>query len=261
MAAGLLYLMYHELEVPGREILDSGAGYCRYVLLQREFREQLAWLRSSGFAALTVGRALNAGNTQEKAVVITFDDGAATDLLVAAPLLREFGFSATFYLTSGFLGKHGYLNAAQVRQLAAEGFEIGCHSRTHRYLNDLDERLLEEEIIRPKHELEEIIRAPIEHFSCPGGRWSRELVEIARRAGYKSVATSRIVRNSADANPYRLGRVAILRGTAMESFAQLCNGKGLLARQFRSSVLSGAKGILGNSLYGKLRSAALAKED
>ena len=45
-----------------------------------------------------------------RSVCITFDDGCETDLIAAAPVLRESGFSATFYLTAGFLGTPGYLD-------------------------------------------------------------------------------------------------------------------------------------------------------
>jgi hypothetical protein len=35
----IIYLMYHELEVPGRGLCNSEPGYARYVLLEREFQE------------------------------------------------------------------------------------------------------------------------------------------------------------------------------------------------------------------------------
>ena len=38
-------------------------------------------------------------------MTITFDDGCETDLLVAAPILRQAGFNATFFITWGRLGK------------------------------------------------------------------------------------------------------------------------------------------------------------
>ena len=68
----------------------------------------------------------------------------------AAPILQEFGFGATFYITVGFLGKPGYLSEAQVRNLSSLGFEIGCHSLTHPYLTDLDDSFLHDETVRSK---------------------------------------------------------------------------------------------------------------
>lgn len=257
MSRGLLYLMYHELELPGRKVLETEPGYLRYVVHANEFREQLAWLRFSGFKGLSVGEALLPENVSDRAIVITFDDGASTDLTVAAPILREFGFSATFYITSGFLGRPGFLNQTQVRELARDGFEIGCHSRTHRYLNDLDESDLEQEIVQAKKELESIVEASVDHYSCPGGRWSQAAVEVAKRAGFKSCATSQVGRNSPRTDPYRLARVAILRGDSLASFKNLCAGTGLLTRQSRAYVLQGLKSILGNYIYEKWRSSAL----
>ena len=61
---------------------------------------------------------------------------ARPNLIAAAPVLREFGFNATFYLTAGSLGTPGYLSASQARDLDAQGFQIGCHSMTHPYLSD-----------------------------------------------------------------------------------------------------------------------------
>ena len=46
----------------------------------------------------------------KKLVVLTFDDGNISDLATAAPILKTHGFGATFYITSGWVGKPGRLN-------------------------------------------------------------------------------------------------------------------------------------------------------
>src|ERR1017187_8763640 len=143
--ASMVYLMFHELELPGRPLCSSESGYVRYVVSESAFRSQISWLRESGWAGLSVGQALE--GPRERAVAITFDDGTETDLIVAAPLLKAAGFQATFYITVGFLGQRGYLSPAQLRELAQLGFEIGCHSMTHPYLSDLDSRGLQREIV------------------------------------------------------------------------------------------------------------------
>src|SRR5690242_3010703 len=122
MSEGLLYLMYHELQPPELDISKRDPKYRRYIVRATDFRNQLAWLKSSGFEVLTVSEALSRGNAADNAIVITFDDGAASDLRVAVPLLNEFGFSATFYLTSGLLGKRGFLGGDEARELARQGF-------------------------------------------------------------------------------------------------------------------------------------------
>ena len=131
----------------------------------------MAWIKEAGWQGLSVGEALRYPDVPS--VCITFDDGSETDLIAAAPVLREFGCNATFYLTAGFLGKPGYLNPSQVRELDAQGFEIGCHSMTHSYLSDLPEPELKREVVDAKLEIEQMVGHRIEHFSCPGGRCGR----------------------------------------------------------------------------------------
>ena len=250
-----VFLMYHELELPGRPLCQSVAGYVRYILPVEIFRKQMAWIKESGWRGLNVGAALRypAGPS----VCITFDDGSETDLIAAAPVLREFGCNATFYLTAGFLGKPGYLNPGQVRELDAQGFEIGCHSMTHAYLSDLPEPELKREVVDAKLEIEQIVGHRIEHFSCPGGRYDRRTLEMARRAGFATVATSQFHANSPGVSPYELGRVAMLRGLSMEEFGATCQGRGLWKKRLAHEVRRGAQRVLGNRAYDRLRAVLL----
>ena len=256
MTGGTVFLMYHELERAGRELCDSGPGYVRYVLAEEDFREHLSRLRDAGLRGISTGAAL-AEEFPSDSVAITFDDGCASDFEIAAPLLREVGAGATFYVVSGFLGRRGYMTASQVRELSDLGFEVGSHSHTHRYLTDLGAGDLRGELSGSKARLEDSTGRAVEHFSCPGGRWSRAVAEAAREAGYKSVATSRPGRNAAGAHPFALSRVAVMRGTGADGFARLCRAEGLLRRRAQEMALGAAKRLLGNSAYERLRGAVL----
>jgi peptidoglycan/xylan/chitin deacetylase (PgdA/CDA1 family) len=255
--AGAVYLMYHELGMQGRPPCQDEPGYLRYVVDQNEFRRQLADLAAHGFRGLSVTQALTETNGTGRSVAITFDDGCETDLLAAAPMLSEMGFGATFYVVAGFLGRRGYLSEDQVRELSSLGFEIGSHSVTHPYLPSLAPRELRTEVLESKDRLEQIIGAPVDHFSCPGGRWTPLVSEIARAGGYRSVATSRIGVNSHRSDPFRLARVAVRRETDVATFSRLCRSEGLLAERARNSVLAAAKGLLGDRLYERVRAGVL----
>lgn len=250
-----LYLMYHELETPGRALCHSELGYVRYVLGERHFREQIDWLQKEELRGLSVSDAL--AEEHPRGIVITFDDGCESDLSIAAPLLKTVGFAATFYITLGFLGQRGYLIPRQVRELGDAGFDIGCHSMTHAYLNDLDETGLRREIADAKTQLEDIVGRSVHHFSCPGGRWSPDVARVARQAGYRSVASSRIGANRRASDPFHLARVAVMRGTPLAAFQSLCQGKTLRQLQLREMIRAASRRVLGNTLYDRLRSAAL----
>jgi peptidoglycan/xylan/chitin deacetylase (PgdA/CDA1 family) len=256
-SAKIVFLMYHELELAGRKLCQSDPGYVRYILPSEAFRKQIEWLRQSGFRGLSVTEALN--DPAEKSVCITFDDGCETDLIAAAPILREFGCHATFYLTAGFIGKPGYLTAGQVRTLDGQGFEIGCHSMTHPYLPDLAESELKREIGDAKLEIEEIVGHTIEHFSCPGGRYNQKTIAMAHRAGFKTVANSEFHANGLATNRYRLGRVAMLRDLSLDEFGAICCGQGLWKKRLQHGTRRGAQRVLGNRAYDQIR-AVLLKE-
>jgi peptidoglycan/xylan/chitin deacetylase (PgdA/CDA1 family) len=251
----IIYLMYHELEVEGRPLCQSEQGYVRYVVKKDHFSEQMSCLQSAGIQGISVSSAL--ANKTARAVVITFDDGCETDLAVAAPILQGANFGATFYITVDYLGRPGYMIPRQVRELSDTGFEIGCHSMTHPYLNSLGEADLQREIVDAKIRLEEMISRPVHHFSCPGGRWTPRVAEVARRAGYHSVSTSEVAANGPRSNPFRLGRIAVMRGLTLNAFHDLCLGRGLGQRRFRNFVQKTSHQLLGNALYDRLRSLIL----
>jgi len=257
-ARKIVYLMYHEIEAPGRALCEPEPGYVRYVVSESNFRSQITWLRDSGYAGLNVTQGLKL--PAERAVAITFDDGTETDLTVAAPVLKDCGFQATFYITVGVLGQRGYLSHAQLRELQEMGFEIGCHSMTHPHLNDCDVQGLHREIAKAKDALEQILGAAVNHFSCPGGRYDERAREIARQAGYISVVTSRPDANSASSDPLDLGRVVIMRDTSSREFREICSGRGLWKRQFSVAAFKGAKRLFGNRRYDQLRAILLGRD-
>lgn len=254
---GTAYVMYHELEVPGRAPCHTDPGYLRYVVTEPHFRSHLERLVQIGCEGRSVGRTLGAPPTNHPTVALTFDDGTETDLLVAAPLLREVGYDATFYITVGFVGQPGYLTLPQIRELHEGGFEIGCHSMTHAYLSDCSTRQLETEVVESRNRLQDLLGAPVLHLSCPGGRWSPRVSDVALDAGYLSVATSRIGLNAVPPDRRRIRRVPILRGTTPAAMGRLVQGRGLFRRRAGEMVRGAAKSVLGNARYEAVRARML----
>ena len=251
----IVFLMYHELELPGRSLVQSEPGYVRYIVTREDFRTQMTWLRENGWIGLSVSEAL--AYPSGKSVAITFDDGCETDLITAAPILQDAGYHATFYVTTGFLDKPGYLSSDQLRQLSGAGFEIGCHSMTHPYLNDLDDSGLHREIVEARMKLEQLIGKRVEHFSCPGGRYDERTIALAKETGYRSLATSRVQSNSPATDPFSLGRVVVMRGTNASTFSHLCSGTGLWKIRFAGTLRSSVRNALGNRIYDVLRTRVL----
>src|SRR5215469_545620 len=71
----------------------------------------------------------------DKLVVLTFDDASKSHFTVARPLLKKYGFGATFFITEGFdfrTNKRDYLTWEEIVELHRDGFEIGNHTVDHK---------------------------------------------------------------------------------------------------------------------------------
>lgn len=94
----LLILAYHGVSLDD-EHLWEGALY----LSPETFRSRMSALKNFGAAVLPLGEAverLYAGDLPDRAVAVTFDDGAYDFHARAFPVIREFGFPVTLYLTT-----------------------------------------------------------------------------------------------------------------------------------------------------------------
>src|SRR5258705_3121071 len=70
----------------------------------------------------------------DKLAVLTFDDSVASHYSVVRPILKRYGFGATFFITEGFsfrTNKVDYMTWEQIKELHQDGFEIGNHTRDH----------------------------------------------------------------------------------------------------------------------------------
>jgi tetratricopeptide (TPR) repeat protein len=106
------------------------------------FRDQMRALREAGYTAVSLDD-LEAWLRNEKplpprAVLLTFDDARVDNLLVADPILEEFGLRAVLFVPTGFIRevRTFYLSWDDLRRLAATGrWEIEAHGHVaHRPL-------------------------------------------------------------------------------------------------------------------------------
>jgi hypothetical protein len=83
----------------------------------------------------------------DKTVVLTFDDSIASQATIVGPMLKKYGYPATFYITEfppNFDDKTKYMTWDQHRMLNEMGFEIGNHTHRHDSLGRMDAEQLNE---------------------------------------------------------------------------------------------------------------------
>jgi peptidoglycan/xylan/chitin deacetylase (PgdA/CDA1 family) len=97
----LLILCYH-----GTSLDDEHQWRSALYITPDTLRERLASLKRGGYAVLPLGEALERLRAQTlpaRSVVLTFDDGTYDFYCKARPLLQEYGFPATVYLTTYYV--------------------------------------------------------------------------------------------------------------------------------------------------------------
>jgi peptidoglycan/xylan/chitin deacetylase (PgdA/CDA1 family) len=215
-------LTYHHIEEPPAHGKHSGL-----FVRPETFERQLEYLKRSGIRvialdALAEGLSNETGGNQLQ-VAITFDDGYANNYERAWPLLRRFGFPATFFITTGWIGgRHPQgapmMDAAQIRDLASGGMEIGSHTVTHPWLGRIDREAARRELAESKATLESITGRAVRWLCYPSGSFNPAVQEIARELGYVG-ACSVIRDNRMHAGQlYHLPRVMVMPDTSMLRF-------------------------------------------
>lgn len=121
---------------------------------------------------------------------ISFDDGNLSDLAIAAPMLAERGMTATFFVLTGRMGERDFLNRGQIRALDAMGMTIGSHGINHPRFTTLDDDRLDDELLRSRGVLEDLLGKPVRRFAFPYGDFDTRTLRRSLQSGYELVYTA-----------------------------------------------------------------------
>jgi len=222
----IVALTFHDVVADGQRAAVKSDTFYRVEL--RELEQLLAQLRKLGYQTVS-SREFRAwqqgsGMLPERTVVLTFDDGHASHFELVAPLLVRYRFSGTFFVTTGYIGKPGYLTWEQLRKLRFLGMEIGSHGATHRPLTHLSPTDLADELAMSKRLLEEQLGLPVTALAAPGGFWNGAIARTAQAAGYEAVWISTIGTNGLETNPLALRRVVVRRQFSADRIVSMVEG-------------------------------------
>ena len=122
-----------------------------------------------------------------KTVVLTFDDAVKSHIEVMAPLLKECGFGATFFICHAWMNDAEYfMTWEEVAELHRMGFEIGNHTWTHAGFNTprMASRLAGE-LALVENELARVgVPKPVT-FGWTGNAFGPSCLEVLSKAGYR----------------------------------------------------------------------------
>lgn len=129
-------------------------------------------------------------NELQAKIRLTFDDGNASDALLALPELSKRGLKAEFYVCVGRVGKKHYLDRLMIRELLREGMSVGSHGMNHCDWRTLDAAALDIEIGDARRKLEEIAERPVTAVAIPFGSYDRRVLRRLKQESWDCIYTS-----------------------------------------------------------------------
>lgn len=181
----------------GMQSQPGTAGRCviltyHQIYSEYPFRSQLETVMQAGYQIVPLGQVVRyvtgvAGTTLPgRCVVVTFDDGWRNQYYYARTALLATGVPASFFVVTDYVdyGYSGYVTWPMVRQLAADGFDVEAHSRTHAnlaWLANTNPAAMENEVLGSLQRLETQIGWTQRIFCYPYGAYNTRVVNTVAR--------------------------------------------------------------------------------
>jgi peptidoglycan-N-acetylglucosamine deacetylase len=141
-------------------------------------------------------------------IALTFDDGphaGRTEELLA--VLKEAQVPATFFVVGKMADRYPQI----MKQMADEGHEIANHTYTHPTLSRLSDAQILKELKQTREAVHRLTGQNTYLFRPPGGDFSRRVVRLTSKAGYKMVLWSVLTQDVQGASSRGM-RQRILKG-------------------------------------------------
>jgi|SRR5208283_5169691 len=216
-------LMYHSIS--GED--ESGShAYFRTCTAPSVFAAQMAYLHSHGYSTCHLTQALDYLRSETlpaiQPVVITFDDGYTDFHRHAFPVLNRYGFSATVFLPTAYIGEsplkfkgRDCLTWSEVQELRKHGISFGSHTVTHPQLHELSAHDIEKEIANSKKMIEEKTGHAVDSFAYPYAfpqtepEFKTMVRDSLRRAGYQNGVCTIVGRANHRSDPFFVERLPV----------------------------------------------------
>lgn len=219
-------LMYHHVGEPPPA---ADAIRLDLTVLPSQFEAQLAYLSEEGYQTihlsdlimhLQMGRRL-----PPKPIVITFDDGYHDTFTNAYPLLKEYGFVATFFIITLLAdeGREEYLSWEEIKALHAAGMEIGSHTYTHPDLRGQPYDYVVWQILGSKEAIEARTKEPVRLFAHPSGKYDQQVVEVLKSTGFWGAVAINQGAHQSSEQVFKSQRIRVRGGYNMYDFRYWLN--------------------------------------
>jgi peptidoglycan/xylan/chitin deacetylase (PgdA/CDA1 family) len=194
------------------------------------FDQQMRYLKDNNYRVITLEEVLAFLNYRRplprRSVVITIDDGFRSGYDIAYPILKKYGFTATLLIYTDYVGISGSaVTWDQLREMKADGFEVGSHTVSHCDLtkkkDEEDDQAYTARIKRELHVSKQIIDKELDqdtiYIAYPYSNYNQRVLHLSDQAGYKIGLSVKRGANPFFSDPLALKRDPIVKRD-METF-------------------------------------------
>lgn len=209
-------LMYHKI----RDLSKDNPKFLTWVS-PTQFKNQMEWLYQNKYTTISFDTLIEDMEIPSKSIIITFDDGFKDNYTNAFPILKKYGFTATIFLTTDYIGRTNewdkkfnelifpMLSVKEIKEMNEYGISFGAHTCSHPDLRKLTKQEAEKEIRKSKTKIEELIGKPVTTFCYPFGLFNDETKQIVKEVGFKCACSVRIGPLRVKDDVYAIRRIPI----------------------------------------------------
>lgn len=146
----------------------------------------------TALTAIAEGKGLYLGDTSQKIVYLTFDEGYENGFTPQIlDVLKANGVYAAFFVTADFVDK----NPELVKRMVAEGHVVGNHTATHPSLPSRTNAEIRSELAKVQEKVKNLTGASMTYMRPPKGEFNGRVLDVAAAEGYKTVFWSMAYRD------------------------------------------------------------------
>jgi peptidoglycan/xylan/chitin deacetylase (PgdA/CDA1 family) len=181
-------LLYHSIGIDGPHSVPLPLFEQQMKIVAKQF--QIVCLRDLPSTITSV-------HADTNIACVTFDDGYRDNYNYAVPVLERLGIKATFFVTTGFLGKcfptfagnFPIMSVPELRELVRTEHEVGAHTVSHQKLTKLAPETARKEVVDSKQRLEDLLGSRVVSFAYPKGDHNQTIKELVSAVGLKLAVT------------------------------------------------------------------------
>lgn len=192
-------LCYHNIKE-----LSANAGEMTktYTVTPANFAQQMKALSDEGYHSILPDQLYEYlvydAPLPSNPIMITFDDTRGEQYSLGAAEMKKYGFKGVFFVMTVSIGRPNYLTKEQIKNLSDGGNTVAAHTWDHHMVTKYSGEDWNNQLVKPKKTLEDIIGKPVTYFAYPFGLWNKEAIPEIKKSGYQMAFILSTKRDSID---------------------------------------------------------------